>query len=737
MRSGRVMKMFDFKNHQTIVSAILLILAGLALNIIPARLAIVLGIPLYLDCTGTIITAMLGGNLPAVIVGFGSNAINGISEPETMYYGVISIMIAVAATFFYHQRFFTNIPRLFVVIFTFALIGGGIGSLFTYFLYGLNFGQGITAPFAHAFHDALGYSKFFSQLLADVIIDMLDKGAVVVLAMFAFRFVSRRLKNHLNQVFLRDSSNRDANKNVKHSLLRKVVVMVIVAEVLLGALASSIGFFLYRDNSIKRFMTIAKGVTNSAAHVVDAERVNEFLTVGDSAEGYKDIEEALYGIRSSFPQTKYLYVYRIEKDGCHVVFDLDADGEPGSEPGSVVDFDPSFEPYLPTLLAGGEIEPIISDDKFGWLLTVYTPLKDASGRTVAYAAADISMDEVSSDEAMFFIKMLSLFFGLSIIIMSVVIELVNRGIVIPVNRMAFAAMKFSGTTMIASTMDTEKVNLEKIRNAADRVVDLKISSFDEIGNLYDSLSSMASDTYNFIARVQGQAERIRKMQEVIIMEFAEVVEARDKSTGNHIKKTAAYVEALAEQLKKEGKFADVLTDEFVQKLKRAAPLHDIGKIAVSDLILNKPGKLTDEEFAIMKSHTTEGWKILTKMVEDAGDTIDANYLNESIDMAHYHHEKWDGSGYPTGIKGEEIPLSARIMAVADVFDALVAERVYKKPFTYEKAMAIITEGAGKHFDPEIVETFTHISEKLYSERTRLDQSGSEASIHLDSNAPKS
>ena len=730
-------KFIDLRNHPTLVSSVLLILVGLALNLIPSRLAIMFGIPLYLDCTGTIITAMLGGNLPAVIVGFCSNAINGISEPETMYYGVISIMIAVAATFFYHQRFFTNIPRLFVVIFTFALIGGGVGSLFTYFLYGLNFGQGISAPFAHAFNDVFGYSKFTSQLLADIIIDMLDKGAVVVLAMFIFRFVSRRLKNHLNQVFLRDSSNRDANKNVKHSLLRKVVVMVIVAEVLLGALASSIGFFLYRDNSIKRFVAIAKGVTNSAAHVVDADRIDEFLTVGDSAEGYKDIEEALYGIRSSFPQTKYLYVYKIERDGCHVVFDLDTDGEPGSEPGSVVAFDPSFEPYLPSLLTGGEIEPIVSDDKFGWLLTVYTPLKNASGKTVAYAAADISMDEIKSDEAMFFIKMLSLFFGLSIIIMSIVIELVNRGIVIPVNRMALAAMKFSGTTMIASTMDTEKVNLDKIRNAADRVVGLGIRSFDEIGNLYDSLSSMASDTYNFIARVQAQAERISKMQEVIIMEFAEVVEARDKSTGNHIKKTAAYVEALAEQLKKEGKFADVLTDEFVHKLKRAAPLHDIGKIAVSDLILNKPGKLTDEEFAIMKSHTTEGWKILTKMVEDAGNTIDANYLNESIDMAHYHHEKWDGSGYPTGIKGEEIPLSARIMAVADVFDALVAERVYKKPFTYEKAMAIITEGAGKHFDPDIVETFTHISEKLYSERTRLDQSGSEASIHLDSNAQKS
>ncbi len=738
------MKVFDYRNHPTLVSAFLLIVTGILLNVIPARIALALGIPLYLDCTGTIITAMLGGNLPAVIVGFASNAINGISEPETMYYGVVSILIAAVATFYYHQRFFTNIPRLFVVIVSFAIIGGGIGSLFTYFLYGLNFGQGVTAPFANAFHEVFGYSKFVSQLLADIIIDVFDKGAVVVAAVFLFRFVPRRLKNHLNEVFLRDSSNSHAKKTVKHSLLHKVVVLVIFAQVLLGALACTIGFFLYRDNSIKRFVDIATGVTHAASRVVDADRVEEYIAMGDSAEEYKMIESILFGIRESFPQTRFLYIYKIERDGCHVVFDLDAEGEPGGYAGEIIPFDPSFEPYLPTLFDGGTIDPIISDDQFGWLLTVYTPLKNSSGRTVAYVAADIDMTEISADEAMFFIKMLSLFFGLSIIIMSVIIELVNRGVVIPVNRMATAAMKFSGTTMIASSMDNEMVNLEQIKLAADRVVDLKIQSLDEIGNLYDSLQAMATDTYNFISQVQGQAERIRKMQEVIIMEFAEVVEARDKSTGNHIKKTAAYVEALAEQLKKEGKFADVLTEEFVQKLKRAAPLHDIGKIAVSDLILNKPGKLTDEEFGIMKSHTTEGWKILTKMVEDAGDTIDANYLNESIDMAHYHHEKWDGTGYPTGIKGEEIPLSARIMAVADVFDALVAERVYKKPFTYEKAMAIITEGAGRHFDPEIVETFTHISERLYSERTRLDQSGTEASIELDkstapekSDAPKS
>ena len=712
-------KFFDFENGSSLKSVLLLIVAGLLLNVLPAKMALALHLPLYLDCLGTIITAMLGGNLPAVIVGFASNAINGISDPVTMFYGVISIFIAALATFFYHQRFFKNIPRLFVVILSFALIGGGIGSIFTYFLYGFNFGEGISAPFSVAFHEVLGWSKFTSQLWADIVLDFFDKGVVVVFAVLIFRFIPRAVKNHLNRVFLRVNTHDDMKKEVRTSLLRKVVYMVIVAEVLLGGLASTIGFFLYRENSIKNFISIASGVTRTAVTAIDPEKVDDYIARGYEVDDYAFVRSVLQSIRESFPQTKYLYVYKIEPDGCHVVFDLDTDGEPGGKPGDVVEFDPSFEPYLPTLLAGGEIDPIISDDQFGWLLTVYKPIRNSSNRTVAYVAADISMENILRDEATFFIKMLSLFFGLSIIIMSIVLELVKRCAVIPMNQMSVAAMKIAANTTRASALETETVDLKSIRDSVERLGKIGVHTNDEIQHLYESMYTMAIDTYNFIQRVQAQNERIQRMQEIIIMEFAEVVEARDKSTGNHIKKTAEYVEAIARQLKAEGKFVDVLTDAYIEKLKRAAPLHDIGKIAVSDLILNKPGKLTDEEFTIMKSHTTEGWKILVKMLEDAGDTIDAEYLNESIDMAHYHHEKWDGTGYPTHIKGEDIPLSARIMAVADVFDALVAERVYKKPFTYEKAMAIITEGSGKHFDPDIVEAFTHISERLYGARTKL------------------
>ena len=708
---------------------LLLMLVGLLLNVIPAKLAIFFGIPLFLDCLGTVLTAMLGGYLPAVIVGFSVNAINGIAEPVAMYYGVLSVLIAMLATFLFRRGFFKTIWKLLIVILLFALIGGGIGSIFTYALYGFNFGEGISAPFAIAFHDVLHWSRFYSQFVADIVIDIFDKSAIVLLSALIFRFIPKNIKDELKDVQLfHHKGPEKVFSSKKKSLLNKVVIMVIIAEVLLGGLASMIGFYLYRDNCVNNFVSIARGVTEAASIAIDAEKVDNYIAQGYDVDGYAHTRDVLGGIRESFPQTKYVYVYKILPDGCHVVFDLDTDGVPGSAPGSLVEFDPSFEPYLPKLLAGEEIEPIISDDQFGWLLTVYRPIKNAEGKTVAYVAADISMESIVRDEAVFFIKLLSLFFGLSLIIMMVIIEVMKHGFVVPVNKMSYAAMKISGATMRANyALDMgDNLDLSNMRKAVNDVASLGINAKDEIGHLYESLYTMAETAFDLIKNVHEQSEniqeqnkRIQRMQEVLIMEFAELVEARDKNTGDHIKKTAEYVEAIAMELRAEGKFKGILNNGYISKLKQAAPLHDIGKIAVSDLILNKNGKLTDEEFAIMKSHTTEGGRILKKIVHDAGDTFDAGYLNESIEMASFHHEKWDGSGYPNHLKGEEIPLSARIMAVADVFDALIAERVYKKGFPYEKAMAIITEGAGKHFDPKVVEAFSHIAADLYDERTKL------------------
>ena len=194
----------------------------------------------------------------------------------------------------------------------------------------------------------------------------------------------------------------------------------------------------------------------------------------------------------------------------------------------------------------------------------------------------------------------------------------------------------------------------------------------------------------------------------MVMGFATLVENRDGSTGGHIRRTTTYVKLLAEELQKRGMYKEQLTQDYIENLTIAAPMHDVGKIAIPDAILQKPGRLTDEEFAIMKTHPAEGAKILENTIQ--GMESDA-YYQIAHDMALYHHEKYDGSGYPCGIRGEEIPLSARIMAVADVYDALRSKRHYKDGFSKGKAMAIMKESRGTHFDAEIDDLFLeHIDE---------------------------
>lgn len=195
-----------------------------------------------------------------------------------------------------------------------------------------------------------------------------------------------------------------------------------------------------------------------------------------------------------------------------------------------------------------------------------------------------------------------------------------------------------------------------------------------------------------------------QVQDNIIIFMAELVENRDENTGGHIKRTAIYVDIIAKQLRRNGMFEDILTDEYIKDIKSAAPLHDIGKIRVPDAILNKPGRLTDEEFALMKEHAESGRVLLDHAKEHLGNL---RYLDIATDMAGYHHEWWDGGpkGYPGHLKGEEIPLCARIMAVADVFDALTTQRCYKEPMKLEKAYDIIRSESGTHFDPVVVDAF--------------------------------
>ena len=197
---------------------------------------------------------------------------------------------------------------------------------------------------------------------------------------------------------------------------------------------------------------------------------------------------------------------------------------------------------------------------------------------------------------------------------------------------------------------------------------------------------------------QEMAER-QEMQNRVIELLANVIETRDISTGEHITHTKQYVGLIASAMQKDDEYRDVMTDETIERLKAAAPLHDVGKILVPDTILLKPAKLTPEEFERMKTHSGSGGQLIKEFF--AG-IKDVDFLKTAEEIAVSHHEKWDGSGYPEGLRGEEIPLSARIMAVADVFDALVSVRVYKDSIEPEAALDIIYSGSGTHFDPGVI-----------------------------------
>jgi response regulator RpfG family c-di-GMP phosphodiesterase len=238
----------------------------------------------------------------------------------------------------------------------------------------------------------------------------------------------------------------------------------------------------------------------------------------------------------------------------------------------------------------------------------------------------------------------------------------------------------------------------------------------------DEFGLMAKHTNTMVDRIKDRTAELARTRDVTILSLATLAETRDNETGAHILRTQRYVRALAVQLKDHPKFKDELDEETIDLLYKSAPLHDVGKVGIPDAILLKPGKLTDDEFEIMKTHASLGADSLEVAEKELGSN---SFMRLAREIAATHHEKWDGSGYPLGLKGDDIPLSGRLMAVADVYDALISKRVYKPAFSHEKAMDIIHEGRGQHFDPDVVDAldtveteFLNIARQFKDEHTQ-------------------
>ncbi len=677
----------------------LMIGAGILVNVLLSFVMDRLGMPLFLDTVGTIAVAALGGYFPGIFTGVVTNVICTLFNNNAIYFSAINALIAIYTAWFVKKYQLKKPGTLFAFVLSIAFSAALLSTILQ-----LGVFSGAYHPvlnlMSHSLSVATSLPRYLAFFLANFLLNLLDKGLATGLTMIAIHFIPKSIQDGIEkgswlQRPLSDSQIRDMkewSRDVKTSVRTKTAVTLVLTALLIIIAMSWISVKLYFDNVKEEKTRNAQNAAKFVADIIDPDRIDDFLREGRAAEGYKETEDMMYKIRNNASGVEYLYVIRIEEDGCRFIFDLASWDVEANEPGTLVPFEEAFMPYLPDLFAGRSIEPIESNDVSGWVLTVYSPVRDERGHCLAYVGADVSLVYMADYMSEFILKVLLIALGFFMVIISYALWSTGVYTAYPISSIASCVDRF------ATTGDDQERLDEDVR----MIRALDIQTGDEVEKMYHAICRMTVDQADRIRDLRRLSDSTAKMQDGLIVTMADMVESRDSDTGAHVQKTSAYVRIIVEGLQKKGYYAEKITPKFISDVVRSAPLHDVGKINISDKILNKPGKLDDEEYEIMKTHTTAGKKIM----ENAISTVKGeNYLKEARNMAAYHHERWDGKGYPEGLHGEVIPLSARIMAVADVFDALSSPRVYKPAFPLEKTLAILKEGAGTQFDPKCVEVF--------------------------------
>ncbi len=698
----KVLKSFEKNRMKTV----LLVAFGVAINVILSYVVTISGFPVYLDTIGTMLAAILGGVFPGVMTGVISNVLFTPFNQYAVYYAVLNAVIGLIVAVCNYKGMLKKFSGMVLVIIGSGIVGGVMGGLIQLLVLGKPQYSEMEI-YAANLAEKVGLSKVFVFVLMDFGLNILDKAVCAFAAWLIYKLIPEKVKNDfmlakwmqkpLSEKQIRDLSKRDSGHPKR--LESRFAFLIGGAAIILTFIMGLLSVKMYVEEIYKNYTAFVVNSSEFAAKVVDGDRIEEYLEKGYEAEGYEETYNLLKDYHESTYGLQYLYVYQVKEDGCHLVFDTDSNVDLKNEHGMVIPFDEDFLQYVPALLNGERIDTIKVQSTYGYFLTNYAPIYNSENKCVAYAGADVSITFLSGYIKDYLVKAALAFSGFSLIIMSLGLRVSKMAMVYPISSMAACTESFLKDGTDQASMDKH----------VKEIKDLDIRTDDEVEDLYKALCKMTSDTANQVRDIRRYAIEVSQMQSGLILTMANMVENRDSDTGAHVQKTAAYVRIILDGLKKKGYYLDILTEKYMAEVETSAPLHDVGKINISDTILNKPGKLTKEEYEIMKTHALAGKKIMDTAIS----TVQGeSYLKEARNMAAYHHEKWDGTGYPENLKGEAIPLSARIMAVADVFDALVSRRSYKEPFPFEKAMAIIEEGAGTQFDPDIARIFVESADEV-------------------------
>ncbi|MBR4753827.1 MAG: HD domain-containing protein, partial [Lachnospiraceae bacterium] len=653
------------------------VIIGIAVSVLLSFIMESMGTPLYLDTVGTIFVAALGGAFPGILTAVATNLICSLFNPQAVYYLLINILIAIATARFYGDRRKKKKADYVFLFICLVMIAGVLGTIFQYLLAG--------RPDSDTVYNYIYYMSGGGKaplypllfLLASIVINMADKSVSLLLALLAIKIVSEDTKKAIrNSSWLQRPLSREEVDKINHrrkgsvsSLRIRTTILLMAAATLLVSILSWISVGAYTDSLISNGTKEAESAAKLVAGMFRPEMLEKYLDSREPAEsyngpGYREGNYRILNIKDSNPSLTYLYIYAPAQDGWNIIFDTDSNFQDIGVVGEHYDFEEGWdEKYLEGIRKGESIPPVVISKNLSKSVTVLVPIYGADGRCVAYAGADVFINTGEDFFKNYFVKTILAFSGFFVLIIAFGLWVSGHYLLYPIGSMAQCAEGFMGGIEDQNLLD------EKVRELKS----LDIRTNDEVETLYKSICAMAGDTAEQMRNIRLLAQTTSSMQRGLIITMADMVENRDSDTGAHVQKTSAYVRIILDGLKRKGYYAEKLTEKYMNDVEMSAPLHDVGKIHIPDSILNKPDKLTEEEFEIMKTHTIAGKRILEHAIE----TVEGGtYLKEARNMAAYHHERWDGTGYPEGLHGQVIPLSARIMAVADVFDALTSSRVY-------------------------------------------------------------
>ncbi len=685
--------------NNSIGQRVLIALIGVVVNVLLSFINYRMKLPVYLDTVGTVAVSAIGGLYPGIMTAVFTNVACTFFSRNAIYFGFLNAMVAIITAMHVRRHSYKDLKSILALIVVLA----GVSSVFStwinwYVLDGATMSKESEAVVLFA--SSLGISRFWAFFIYNIQLNIIDKGLTVLMSWILLYLVPDEIllkieNNNWRQKPLSMADLEELNawgSRVHHTMRYRSNMVIVVTSLLLVLVIGWSGISLYFEREKESKTGDAYSMLHLVTELVDAETVRSLVAEGESAPGYEKTRKMLQTVLDNYKSVENLSLVTFEEDRGRFVFDLSSATKGLHEERSYFEYDDTLREHLPEFMEGESVAPLEHAGLTGWLRSVTYPIKDENGSFICYCVAEISMTYMADYMKSFMVRTLLVFIGFFILIIVNNMWFTNTYISIPIRSMAKCVDDFSDLGYEQEQLDK---NVKSIRA-------LDIKTDDEVEKLYDSICRMTLNISEQMREIRRFSEATAKMQDGLIITMADMVENRDSDTGEHIRKTALYVKIIVEGLKRKGYYAEKITPKFMSDVVRSAPLHDIGKINIPDEVLNKPGKLTDEEFEIMKTHTTAGKKIM----ENAISTVEGeNYLKEARNMAAYHHERWDGRGYPEGLHGEVIPLSARIMAVADVFDALTSPRVYKPAFPLEKALDIITEEAGKQFDPKCVEVF--------------------------------